>query len=97
MHTWIEFSNTVLGGTVLFGVAILLFLGLRDLVLSVRSWWAARGARSAEEEAVDDMARYQGSFQFHQAGAVRQRVARRYRLRGFDNHWACVGKWEHDE
>ncbi len=96
MHAWIDFSNAVLGGTLLFGLAALLFLILRDLVLSLRSWWTSRGARSPEEEAVDEIARYQGTFHLHEHSTVRQRFARRPRLR-FDNHWACVGKWEPDE
>ncbi len=97
MHTWIESSQAVVAGTFLFGMAILLFLVLDALVLSIRSWWSARRAQSPEEQAVNDVARYQGTFGFHEPGVVRRRFARRYRLRGFDNHWVCVGKWEsHD-
>ncbi len=49
-------------------------------------------ARSPEEQAVDDVALYQGRFHLHETGVVRQRFARRIELR-FHNHWACVGKW----
>ncbi len=96
MHTWIEFSNAVLGGIFLLGFAILLFLALDSLVFSIRSWWSARGARSPEEEAVANVAHYQGAFHLQEHGVVRQRFARRFQLR-FHNHWACAGKWRPDD
>ncbi len=96
MHTWIEFSNAVLGGAFLFGFAVLLLLGLREVVLGMRSWWVARKARSPEDEAVDDVDHYQGAFHLQEHGVVRQRFARRFELR-FHNHWACAGKWRPDD
>ncbi len=78
------------------GLAVFLYEILRSLVSWIRSLLTAGRARSPEEQAVDDIAHYQGSFEFHRPGELRQRFAHRINLR-FHNHWGCVGKWTPDD
>ena len=81
----------IIAALICLGLATFLYLGLRNLVLSIRSWLTAK-SWSAEKDAVGAAAHYQGPFHVQRPGAVRQRFARRLEIR-FHNHWACAGKW----
>lgn len=96
MHTWLEISRNLLVAIpvslLLVALALFLYDGLRYLVRGILSWLDAQTARSAEEEAVDAIAKYQGAFHLDKPNAVRQRFARKYEIK-FRNHWGCEGKW----
>ncbi len=100
MNIWLEAFQPLLVTSfialLMVAAAVFLWVGLSSLVSWIRSAWAARGARSLEEQAVDDVALYQGRFHMPASGVVRREFGRRFELR-FDNHWACAGSWKRDK